>query len=82
MSIKAKLHTDARGNIIVNMEGGLDYENTAPLRKELSELSQENPQSTITLDMNSVDFVGSSGIGHFVETIKALNAKKLSLIHI
>lgn len=76
MSMKGQVRTDANGNITVHMEGGLDYENSAPLREELETLTVENPHSIITLDMHSLDFVGSSGIGHFVETIKILNNKK------
>lgn len=76
MTIKAKVRTDSCGNIIVHMEGGLDYENTAPLKQELETLAKENPTSTITIDMNRLDFVGSSGISFFVDTIKALNARK------
>ncbi len=67
--------TDAHGNITVQMRGGLDYENSIPLRKELQDLASFGPTSTITLDMHSVDFVGSSGIGAFVETIRTINRK-------
>jgi anti-sigma B factor antagonist len=76
MSLKAQVRTDATGNIIVHMEGGLDYDNTMPFRSELETLTTENPAATITLDLNALDFVGSSGIGIFVDTIKALNEKK------
>ncbi|WP_127716447.1 STAS domain-containing protein [Halobacteriovorax sp. HLS] len=76
MSLKAQVRTDSLGNITVHMEGGLDFENSMPFRRELSSLMTENPLSTITLDLNRLDFVGSSGIGVFVETIKILNDKK------
>jgi anti-sigma B factor antagonist len=76
MSLKAQVRTDSMGNITVHMEGGLDFENSMPFRRELSSLMTENPLSTITLDLNRLDFVGSSGIGVFVETIKILNDKK------
>ncbi|MDD0852680.1 STAS domain-containing protein [Halobacteriovorax sp. GB3] len=76
MTMKARVRTDAMGNITIHMEGGLDYENTIPLRQELNSLATDNPSSTITLDLNGLDFVGSSGIGFFVETIKTLNEKK------
>ena len=36
----------------------------------------KNPLSTITIDLHNLDFVGSSGIGHFVETLKILQKKK------
>ena len=73
MSMNAHVRTDACGNITVHMEGGLDYENSLPLKRELEEMVKQNPTSTITIDLNRLDFVGSSGIGFFVETIKVLN---------
>lgn len=76
MGMKARVRTDALGNITIHMEGGLDFENGLPLREELEGLTQNNPSSTITIDMHGLDFVGSSGIGHFVETIQAINNKR------
>ena len=76
MSMKAQVRTDASGNITIHMEGGLNYDSSAPLKNELEELCKTNPSSTITIDMHNLDFVGSSGIGIFVDTIKALNDKK------
>ena len=76
MAMKAQIRTDSEGNITVHMNGGLDYENSLPLRIELQDLSQQNPASTITLDMFALDFVGSSGIGIFVETLQILNKNK------
>jgi anti-sigma B factor antagonist len=76
MSLKAQVRTDSLGNITVHMEGGLDFENSMPFRRELASLMTDNPLSTITLDLNRLDFVGSSGIGVFVETINILNKKK------
>jgi len=73
MSMKAQIRTDSIGNITVHMRGGLNYENSVPFRQELEELIIENPKSIITLDMHFLDFVGSSGISTFVQTIKELN---------
>jgi anti-sigma B factor antagonist len=79
MVMKARVRTDALGNITVHMEGGLDFENGLPLRQELEDLVNTNPSSQITLDLHSLEFVGSSGIGHFVETIQAINEKRSSI---
>lgn len=76
MAIKAQVRTDSNGNITIHMAGGLDFENSLPLRNELQELSSKNPTSTITIDMYGLDFVGSSGIGFFVETLQILNKNK------
>lgn len=73
MSISANVNTDSRGNVILHMKGDLDYQYSQPFRSELTKLIGENPNSTITLDMNGIDFVGSSGIGQFVETIKTVD---------
>lgn len=79
MAMKAQIRTDSQGNITVHMNGGLDYENSIPLRQELQVLTEQNPASTITLDMHSLDFVGSSGIGIFVETLQILNKNKAQI---
>lgn len=76
MSMKARIENDALGNVIVRMEGGLDVENGLPFRQELESITKNNPTARITIDMDNVDFVGSSGIGIFVETINSLNKRK------
>jgi len=74
--MKAQIRTDACGNITIHMDGGLNYDSSTPFKTELEELCKTNPSSTITIDMHNLDFVGSSGIGMFVDTIMALNNKK------
>ena len=76
MSMKANILRDALGNITVQMYGDLDYEHSMPLREQLNTLATENPQSRITVDLGGIDFVGSSGICHFVETVQIINQKK------
>lgn len=78
MTMKANVLRDALGNITIQMSGDLDYENSMPLRRELTELTTDNPHSKITVDLGGVDFVGSSGICHFVETIGLINKDKAS----
>lgn len=76
MSMKANILRDAMGNITVQMQGDLDYEHSTPLRDEIVELSSQNPNARITIDLGGIDFVGSSGICHFVETVHSLNKSK------
>ena len=73
MTLKAQIRTDALGNITVHMDGDLSYDNHRKLKNEIIKISEEHPYSTITLDLNSLDFVGSSGISNFVEMLKSLN---------
>jgi len=70
--MKANVLRDANGNIIIHMEGDLNYDHSLPLRNELQSISNSNPNSSITIDLSAIDFVGSSGICHFVETVKNL----------
>jgi anti-sigma B factor antagonist len=74
--MKANILRDAMGNITVQMQGDLDYEHSSPLREELNELAAKNPHAKITVDLGGIDFVGSSGICHFVETVQSINVKK------
>lgn len=76
MSMKANILRDAMGNITVHVEGELDYEYSMPFRDQLHDLALDNPHSQITIDLGAVDFVGASGICHFVETVKLINKKK------
>jgi anti-sigma B factor antagonist len=77
--MKATILRDAMGNITVQMQGDLDYEHSNPLRDQLKDLANDNPNARITVDLGGVDFVGSSGICHFVESIQLINKKKNDL---
>jgi anti-sigma B factor antagonist len=76
MSMKANVLRDANGNIIVHMQGDLNYDHSLPLRNELQNIANSNPNSKITIDLGAIDFVGSSGICHFVETVKFLKENR------
>ena len=79
MSMKAHTRTDSRGNLTVYLEGGLSFDNISVFKRKLELLLQSNPGSTITLDFYKLDFVGSSGIAFFVETIKEVSQKSPNL---
>lgn len=76
MSMKANVLRDANGNIIVHMQGDLNYDHSLPLRNELQTIASNNPNAKITIDLGAIDFVGSSGICHFVETVKYLKENR------
>ena len=78
MGLNAQIRTDALGNITVYMNGDLSYDYNNKLRNEIVEISDNHPHSIITLDMHSLDFVGSSGISKFVDLLKFLKKKNPS----
>ena len=64
--------------IIVSMNGKLDFETHVPLREDLSKLmtearTQKAPRK-IVFNLEKLEFVGSSGISTFVQTLKEFNA--------
>ncbi len=82
MTMKANVLRDANGNIIVHMQGDLNYDHSAPLRDELQSIARQNPNSNITIDLGAIDFVGSSGICHFVETVKWLKENRKANVNL
>lgn len=76
MSMKAQVLRDASGNITIHMEGDLSYDQGPSLRKELQTIATQNPNSKINIDLGAIDFVGASGIGQFVETLKSLRPEE------
>lgn len=79
MSIIERIITDSKGDIIVQMRGGLDYDNTIHLREQLKHISEKNRTSVLTLNLERLNFIGSSGISHFVETLNILSETRKNL---
>lgn len=82
MSMKANILRDANGNIIVHMQGDLNYDHSLPLRNELQSIANKNPNAKITIDLGAIDFVGSSGICHFVESVKLLKESRKATVNL
>jgi anti-sigma B factor antagonist len=80
--MKANILRDANGNIIVHMQGDLNYDHSLPLRNELQTIATSNPNSKITIDLGAIDFVGSSGICQFVETVKYLKESRKAAVNL
>lgn len=76
MSMRTQCDRDANGNIIVHMQGDLSHESTLLLHKGLKEILKTNSNVEVILNMQNIDFVGSSGIGQFAKTLKVLNQEK------
>jgi len=63
--------------IIVSMNGTLDFETHVPLREDLSKIIRhaktDQAAKRIIFDLEQLEFVGSSGISSFVQTLKDFN---------
>jgi anti-anti-sigma factor len=68
--------------LVVSMDGKLDFETTGALKEDLGKLIRQsrNENKTdsapkrIIFNMENLDFVGSSGISSFVQTLKDFNS--------
>ncbi|MDR3608787.1 MAG: STAS domain-containing protein [Oligoflexia bacterium] len=64
--------------IVVSMDGKLDFETTLPLRESLIRLVRDaktdSVATKIIFNLEKLDFVGSSGISSFVQTLKDFNS--------
>lgn len=70
--------------VVVIMDGRLDFDTYVPLREDLSRLIPQNRKNSapnksdstpmkIIFNMENLEFVGSSGISSFVQTLKEFN---------
>lgn len=63
--------------IVVEFDGRLDFETAIPLREELSKLLNQTKTDSapkkLIVNMENLEFVGSSGISSFVQTLKDFN---------
>jgi anti-anti-sigma factor len=62
--------------IIVSMDGLLDFGTHVPLREDLGKLiraTKTDSTAKIIFNLENLEFVGSSGISSFVQTLKEFN---------
>jgi len=64
--------------IIVTLNGRLDFETYVPLREDLVKLADQSSgdlvPKKIIFNLEQLEFVGSSGISSFIQTLKEFNA--------
>lgn len=61
--------------VIFNLEGHLDFETITQFQENCRRILLQDSLPRIVVNMESLRFVGSSGISQFVEVLKALNHK-------
>ncbi len=70
--------TKAGDTVTISMDGHLDYENQEPFRDDLQKLIKETRTDSapkkIIFNLERLEFVGSSGISAFVQTLKDFNS--------
>jgi anti-anti-sigma factor len=61
--------------IVVSVDGKIDYETQEPFKENLRKIASANAKTDSTptkviFDMENLEFVGSSGITQFIQTLK------------
>jgi|GEM_PF-5491462 len=73
MSLQGQITTTSTGDIVIYLKGELEYSVIKELQENMKNILVQYPSVNVTLDMNSVSFVGSSGIQDFLSTCSRLN---------
>lgn len=65
--------------IIVEVNGKLDFETQQPFKEDLRKIIQETKTDSVPtqviFNLKKLEFVGSSGISNFVQTLKDFNQR-------
>lgn len=82
--MRAIVHNDSLGNFVIHIKGEINHQANIYFKKQVEILMRKYPFATILIDMQAIDFVGSSGISSFVEILRGFNkqSNKLQLIHV
>jgi anti-anti-sigma factor len=79
MSLRASLLN--QGDItVIALEGKLDFESQDVLRESIINLSRQGKK--VVVDMEGLNFVGSSGITHFIRSLYELQELGLTVPHL
>ena len=77
------MNTTKSGNVlIINIEGDLDHYTANTIRKKIDAELNKNPINLLILDLSTLDFMDSSGIGLILGRYKLINSLggKLSIV--
>jgi anti-anti-sigma factor len=58
--------------VVFELEGHLEFETTVKFQAACEDILAKQPESRIVFNLQKLKFVGSSGINHFITTMKEL----------
>ena len=74
MAIKTSVRKDGDA-VIVSVQGFLDFETTDSFRNNLAKIESQAADSRVIFDLSDLQFVGSSGISAFIQTLRDFNGR-------
>jgi len=63
--------------VVIKIDGYLDFASTDPLTQSLDSIYRRNTTFPIAIDLNNLEFVGSSGVSTFVKSLRKYNSLKI-----
>ena len=75
MSLRASV-SNQNDITVIALEGKLDYENQEILRESILDFMKQGKK--VVLDMEGLNFIGSSGITHFIRSLYEFQERGLS----
>ncbi len=79
MSLRASVLNQGEITVIA-LEGKLDFESQDVLRENIITLTRQGKK--VVVDMEGLNFVGSSGITHFIRSLYELQERGLTVPHL
>ncbi|MCB0404439.1 MAG: STAS domain-containing protein [Bdellovibrionales bacterium] len=61
------------GVLVLELEGQLDFESTQEFERTCTDLMQKKPSDQVVISLEKLRFVGSSGIGQFINVLKGFH---------
>lgn len=68
-----------KDNLIIYLKGRLDVHLSAEVEKEINDIIQENPNMSIIINLNEIEYMSSSGLRVLVAVMRLLKANERSL---
>ncbi|NBY19959.1 anti-sigma factor antagonist [bacterium] len=70
--------------VVFELEGHLEFESTVKFQEACEDLLTKQPDTRLVFNFQKLKFVGSSGINHFITTMKELLSMKPTpkMIHV
>jgi anti-anti-sigma factor len=80
LTMKASIRNDGDFTIL-DISGYLDFENSRPVAESIGELYSKNQGSKILINLEELEFVGSSGISAFVKSLRVFNRMRIKPVY-
>jgi anti-anti-sigma factor len=62
---------------VVELSGYLSFESAGPIRESIEQIFKQNSDAQVLINLEQLEFIGSSGVSTFVKSLKNFNGLKM-----